>query len=50
MSLCDYDEITSAPPIARRVVPISWMLALFLESLKIFNSHYLVAIRPLTDD
>jgi ubiquinone/menaquinone biosynthesis C-methylase UbiE len=46
---CSYEfhKITLAPPIARRVVPISWMLALFLENLKIFNSHYLVAIRPL---
>ena len=42
----EFHKITLAPPIARRVVPISWMLALFLESLKIFNSHYLVAIRP----
>jgi len=43
----EFHKITLAPPIARRVVPVSWMLALFLESLKIFNSHYLVAIRPL---
>jgi ubiquinone/menaquinone biosynthesis C-methylase UbiE len=44
---CSYDlrKITLAPPIARRVVPISWGLALFLESLTIFNSHYLVLIR-----
>jgi hypothetical protein len=42
----EFHKITLAPPIARRIVPISWMLALFLESLKIFNSHYLVAIRP----
>jgi hypothetical protein len=49
---CTYEfhKITLAPPIARRVVPISWMLALFLESLKIFNSHYLAAIRPKTED
>jgi len=44
----EFHRITLAPPIARRVVPVSWMLALFLESLKIFNSHYLVAIRPMT--
>ena len=43
----EFHKITLAPPIARRVVPFSWMLALFLENLKIFNSHYLVAIRPL---
>jgi ubiquinone/menaquinone biosynthesis C-methylase UbiE len=40
-----YRKITLAPPITRRVVPLSWSLALFLESLKIFNSHYLVLIR-----
>jgi hypothetical protein len=28
----------------RRLVPLSWGLALFLESLKIFNTHYLAAI------
>jgi ubiquinone/menaquinone biosynthesis C-methylase UbiE len=40
-----YQKITLAPPITRCVVPLSWSLALFLESLKIFNSHYLVLIR-----
>lgn len=45
---CNYEfhKITLAPPLARRIVSISWMLALILEKLKIFNSHYLVAIRP----
>jgi ubiquinone/menaquinone biosynthesis C-methylase UbiE len=51
---CTYEfhKITLAPPLARRIIPVSWMLALVLESLKIFNSHYLVAIRPcsLTTD
>jgi SAM-dependent methyltransferase len=49
---CSYEfhRITLAPPIARRLVPISWGLCLFLESLKIFNTHYLVAIRPLGTD
>lgn len=42
----DYQKITLAPPIARRLVPISWLLSTFLEKLTIFNSHYLVAIRP----
>ena len=43
---CDYvfRKITLAPPIARRVLPISWQFAMVLESLKIFNSHYLVSI------
>jgi SAM-dependent methyltransferase len=45
---CKYEfhRITLAPPLARKLVPISWGLSLFLESLKIFNSHYLVAIYP----
>ena len=37
-------RITLAPPIARRLATVSWGLCLFLESLKIFNTHYLVAI------
>jgi len=42
----EFHKITLAPPIARRVVPISWIAALFLENLKIFNTHYLAVIRP----
>jgi len=42
----DFHKVTLAPPIARRIVPFSWGLALFLESLHIFNSHWLVAIQP----
>lgn len=44
---CDirFHKITLAPPIARRIVPLSWPLALLLESLGLFNSHYLAAIR-----
>ena len=46
---CHYEfhRIILAPPIARKLAHISWGLCLFLESLKIFNTHYLVAIRPL---
>jgi len=43
-----FHKITLAPPIARRLVPISWGLSYFLETLKIFNTHYLAAIRPLS--
>lgn len=45
---CTYEfhKITLAPPLARRIVRLSWGLALFLESIKIFNSHYLAVIRP----
>ncbi len=42
----DFHRITLAPPIARRIVPASWLFAAFLEKLVIFNSHYLVLIRP----
>ncbi len=42
---CEFHRITLAPPLARRVVPISWLLAFVLDSLKIFNTHYLVRIR-----
>jgi hypothetical protein len=51
----EFQRITLAPPIARRLAPISWGLCLFLESLKIFNiipfgdTHYMVAIQPKTD-
>lgn len=49
---CKYEfhRITLAPPIARRLVPVSWWLSLLLESLKILNTHYLVAITPLAKD
>jgi SAM-dependent methyltransferase len=38
-------KITLAPPLARRVVPVSWMLGVLLEGLKLFNSHYLAVIQ-----
>ena len=43
----EFQRITLAPPIARRSVPISWLLSAFLEKLSLFNSHYLVAIQPI---
>ena len=45
---CEYTfrRITLAPPITRRLVPISRTAAHLLEKLKLFNSHYLAAIRP----
>ncbi len=39
-----FHKITLAPPIARLIVPLSWPLAIILESLKVFNSHYLAII------
>jgi ubiquinone/menaquinone biosynthesis C-methylase UbiE len=38
-------RITLAPPIARRIVPITWIGAMMLEYAKIFNSHYLGCLR-----
>lgn len=43
-----FKRITLAPPITRKLAPIAWGLCLFLESLKIFNTHYLATIRRLT--
>ena len=43
----EFQRITLAPPIARRLVPVSWLLSALLEKLNLFNTHYLVAIRPV---
>lgn len=45
---CRYsvERITLAPPLARRLVPLSRIGAECLEKLRILNTHYLVAIRP----
>ena len=40
-----FHRITLAPPIARRLVSLSWGLCYFLESLTIFNTHYLSVIQ-----
>jgi len=37
-------RIILAPPISRRIAPYSWLLCYFLESLRIFNTHYLGVI------
>ena len=42
--ILEFHKITLAPPLARHIVPLSWGLALLMENLKIFNSHFLVAI------
>jgi SAM-dependent methyltransferase len=41
----DFRRLTLAPPLARAIVPASRTLALLLEKLIVFNSHYLVAIQ-----
>lgn len=40
------ERITLAPPLARRLVPLSWSGASILEAARLFNTHYLAAIRP----
>lgn len=38
-------KVTLAPPLARRMVPISWLWSLALEKIGILNTHYLAVIR-----
>jgi SAM-dependent methyltransferase len=38
-------RITLAPPLARRLVPITWIGSLLLEKLVLLNTHYLGIIR-----
>jgi ubiquinone/menaquinone biosynthesis C-methylase UbiE len=42
----DFQRITLAPPLARRLSLFSSRFMLFLEKLRVFNTHYLAAIRP----
>lgn len=42
-----FHRITLAPPVARRLASCSWLACYVLERLRIFNTHYLVAIRPV---
>jgi ubiquinone/menaquinone biosynthesis C-methylase UbiE len=41
---CHFQKITLAPPLARKLVRLSWVSALILEKLTIFNTHYLAII------
>ena len=41
----DIRRLTLAPPLARRLLPLSRMLADLLTRTGLFNTHYLVAIR-----
>ncbi len=36
---------TLAPPLARRIVPVSWKLAALLESLRVLDTHWFGVIR-----
>lgn len=42
-------RITLAPPLARRVVPVSWLAAAALERLVLLNTHYLGLLTPRGD-
>lgn len=41
-------RVTLAPPLVRLVAPYSMGVCALLERLKVFNSHFLVAIRKVT--
>lgn len=43
----DFRRITLAPPITRRLAPHSWLGCYLLEGARVFNTHFLAAIRPL---
>ena len=38
-------KVTLAPPLARTLVPISWMAALALEKIPLLRTHYLGVVR-----
>jgi ubiquinone/menaquinone biosynthesis C-methylase UbiE len=42
----EFHRITLAPPLCKKLLPVSRLLCEFLEKLKILNTHYLVAIFP----
>ena len=44
-----FHRITLAPPITRRLASRCWLACYMLERLRIFNTHYLVAIRPVAE-
>jgi SAM-dependent methyltransferase len=45
----DGRRVTLAPPLARRLVPLSWPLAVALESIPVLCTHYLAVLRTPTD-
>lgn len=44
---CEYDFnlITLAPPLVRKLAPLSWLLCYLMTGLKVLNTHYLIIIR-----
>jgi ubiquinone/menaquinone biosynthesis C-methylase UbiE len=41
----EFQSATLAPPLCRRLVPISWILCEVLEKMRFLNTHHLVAIQ-----
>jgi SAM-dependent methyltransferase len=46
-SSIQFRRLTLAPPLARKIVPISWTAALLLESIPLLRTHELAMIRPV---
>lgn len=42
-------RITLAPPVTRYLIRLSWLACNVLERLRIFNTHYLAVIQPVTN-
>ena len=38
-------RVTLAPPLARRLVPVSWIMCELLEKLRLLNTHYFGVLR-----
>lgn len=43
---CQFWRATLAPPLARKLVPCSWVMSLLLEKCALLNSHYVALIKP----
>jgi len=43
-------RVTLAPPLARIIVPLSWICSVTLEKIGIFNTHYLGVLRKREDN
>jgi ubiquinone/menaquinone biosynthesis C-methylase UbiE len=41
----EFQKITLAPPLARKLAPYSWLLCYLLEKIPFLRTHYLVVIR-----
>jgi ubiquinone/menaquinone biosynthesis C-methylase UbiE len=42
-----FGRVTLAPPVARRIVPVSWTAASLLEGTRLLSTHYLATIQPV---